>query len=103
MKASELRPGQFFDYTTAIDVRRCLCLFQDEVDTWIFDATDTRTYRIDCSTTIANGVPQCWGHEWEVVDDSFDHEFGTEKMVYERCELCGATRDLPQTFEDDVL
>lgn len=32
-------------------------------------------------------------HEWEPVDDSFDHEYGTERIVFERCELCGATRE----------
>lgn len=43
-------------------------------------------------------------HEWEVVDDSFDHEFGTEVIVFERCLDCNATRQHePQTFDDDVI
>lgn len=29
-------------------------------------------------------------HEWEVVDDSFDHEYGCERIVFERCRLCDA-------------
>lgn len=60
MKASNLRPGQFFDYTTAIDVRRCLCLKQDEIDTWIFDHKDSRTYRIASTTTVFGDAAQCW-------------------------------------------
>jgi len=32
-------------------------------------------------------------HELEFVDDSFDHEFGTEKITYMQCTICGATRD----------
>lgn len=32
-------------------------------------------------------------HEWEVIDDSFDHAFGTEKIVYERCKHCGKERE----------
>ena len=35
--------------------------------------------------------PDC-DHEWKTVDDSFDHEFGTEIVVYDQCEKCGATR-----------
>ena len=31
-------------------------------------------------------------HVWHTVDDSFDHEFGTEVIVYDECELCGKTR-----------
>lgn len=32
-------------------------------------------------------------HEWEVIDDSFDHAFGTERVIYDRCKLCEATRE----------
>ncbi len=28
-------------------------------------------------------------HEWEKVDASFDHEFGTEVIRYMQCEKCG--------------
>lgn len=28
-------------------------------------------------------------HEWEDVDDSFDHEFGTEQIHFRRCAKCG--------------
>jgi hypothetical protein len=43
-------------------------------------------------------------HEWELVDDSYDHEYGTEKIVFERCSACGLTRDYIQpTFDDDVI
>lgn len=43
-------------------------------------------------------------HEWEVVDDSFDHEYGCEQIVFLRCELCGAETEYdPPTFDDDVI
>jgi len=43
-------------------------------------------------------------HEWGVVDDSFDHEYGTEKIVFERCQKCDAEqKHEPPTFDDDVL
>lgn len=43
-------------------------------------------------------------HEWEVIDDSFDHEYGCEVIVFERCQLCSAERDHePMTFDDDVI
>lgn len=31
-------------------------------------------------------------HEWKTHDDSFDHEFGTEKIVYDECEHCELRR-----------
>ncbi|MBC2594898.1 phosphohydrolase [Ruficoccus amylovorans] len=31
-------------------------------------------------------------HEWETIDGSFSHAFGTESIVYERCKLCGKER-----------
>jgi hypothetical protein len=33
-------------------------------------------------------------HEWEFQDDSFDHEFGTERVHYWQCQRCGAMRDM---------
>lgn len=43
-------------------------------------------------------------HEWEVIDESFDHEYGTEKIVFERCSVCDAERMYePQRFDDDVI
>lgn len=51
----------------------------------------------DCShpmrgQTVALLDVEC-DHDWKVVDDSFDHEYGTERIVFERCELCGAQRE----------
>jgi hypothetical protein len=37
--------------------------------------------------------PECT-HDWEFQDDSFDHEFGTEKIHYMQCTICGLTRDV---------
>lgn len=39
-------------------------------------------------------APGEYDHEWEFRDDSFDHEFGTERVWYWECERCGATRDV---------
>ena len=40
-------------------------------------------------------------HEWSFVDDSFDHEYGTEFIYYEECLLCGANRRAsPHEFND---
>lgn len=41
-------------------------------------------------------------HDWQKVDDSFDHEFGTEIIHYLRCAKCEATRcSDPPSPEDD--
>lgn len=43
-------------------------------------------------------------HEWEHVDDSFDHEFGTEQVHSYVCEKCGATKPYePETFGDEAI
>ena len=39
-------------------------------------------------------------HEWEFVDDSFDHEFGREVIRYWECEICGK-RTYTCPFEDE--
>ena len=33
-------------------------------------------------------------HDWKHRDDSFEHEFGTERVWYFECERCGATREM---------
>ena len=41
-------------------------------------------------------------HEWEFTDDSFDHEFGTERIHYWTCTHCGETRGMgPGDYDDD--
>lgn len=40
-------------------------------------------------------------HEWEFCDDSFDHEYGTERMQYFVCKHCGQTRDMEPGDYDD--
>ena len=43
-------------------------------------------------------------HEWELVDDSFDHEFGCEQIVFMRCAVCDEEREYdPPQFDDDVI
>jgi hypothetical protein len=38
-------------------------------------------------------------HEWELVDDSFDHEYGCERIVYYVCTKCDAQKDVDDTTE----
>lgn len=42
------------------------------------------------------GTPLCAAddHDWEFQDDSFDHEFGTERVHYFLCQKCQATRGM---------
>ncbi len=41
-------------------------------------------------------------HEFEFVDESFDHEFGTEVVHYMQCQKCGFVRDIePGEFDYD--
>jgi hypothetical protein len=41
-------------------------------------------------------------HDWKFQDDSFDHEFGTERVWYWQCERCGVTREMePGDYYDD--
>jgi NADH dehydrogenase/NADH:ubiquinone oxidoreductase subunit G len=44
-------------------------------------------------------APEC-DHEWEFVDDSFSHEFGTEVCGHWECLLCGATTTKCPVSED---
>jgi len=32
-------------------------------------------------------------HELELIDESFDHEYGTEVIQFMQCIICGATSD----------
>jgi len=45
-----------------------------------------------------------WDHDWETIDDSYDHDFGTEIIVFDRCARCDAKRVCePPCFSDDVF
>ena len=33
-------------------------------------------------------------HDWKFHDDSFDHEFGTERVHFWRCAVCEETREI---------
>lgn len=33
-------------------------------------------------------------HDWKFQDESFDHEFGCERVHYWQCARCGATREV---------
>lgn len=51
-----------------------------------------------------DGTPLCEDddHDWELQDDSFDHEFGTKVIVYYECQNCGATKPVgDHDFEED--
>ena len=41
-------------------------------------------------------------HDWKFQDDSFDHEFGTERVHYWRCERCGAITWEMEDSDSDV-
>ncbi len=40
-------------------------------------------------------------HEWQFVDESFDHEYGTERVHFWRCERCDATQEMQTGDYDD--
>lgn len=45
-------------------------------------------------------------HDWGWIDESFDHEFGTEQAGHYECVNCGEIRDgqyEPEYFDDDVI
>lgn len=44
--------------------------------------------------------PNLCPHNWETKDDSFDHEFGTEMIVYQECSWCGAQKEFSDVGED---
>ncbi len=42
-------------------------------------------------------------HDWQLIDDSFDHQFGTEQIFYYQCNNCGSQREAEHEdfyFED---
>ena len=40
-------------------------------------------------------------HDWKLVDDSFDHEFGTEVCGHMQCTKCEETREIEDGEFDD--
>jgi hypothetical protein len=53
---------------------------------------------------IATTAAEPCDHEWEVIDQSFDHEYGREVIVFRQCLTCGEEADYdPPRFDDDVL
>lgn len=53
--------------------------------------------------TLAEMTEEC-DHEWETVDDSFDHEYGCEQIVFQRCAVCDEEREYDEPrFDDDVI
>ena len=40
-------------------------------------------------------------HDWQFVDESFDHAYGTERVHFWRCERCDATRGMEAGDYDD--
>ena len=43
---------------------------------------------------------ECNDHEWEFIDESFDHAFGTEVIEYFRCSICGEEASCEQMKDD---
>jgi len=49
-------------------------------------------------------LPEPCDHEWEFIDNSFDHEFGTERVHSWQCEKCGESRTkCPVDYNADQL
>lgn len=40
-------------------------------------------------------------HDWETIDDSFSHEFGTEIIVYSRCKKCDEETQVGHPVESE--
>lgn len=46
--------------------------------------------------------PEECDHNWEFQDDSFDHEFGTERIHYWLCSKCSLVKAMePGDYDDD--
>ncbi len=89
LRPSVLTNGHYFDRADGMKTKPFRC------HSWINDGH--AQFLDDCShelrgQTVALLDVEC-DHDWKVVDDSFDHEYGTERIVFERCELCGAERE----------
>jgi hypothetical protein len=39
-------------------------------------------------------APGEFDHDYEAIDDSFDHEYGTQQVFYKRCKACGHEADI---------
>jgi hypothetical protein len=56
-------------------------------------------YCIGCSHLFA----EC-DHDWEVCNESFNHEYGCEQIWVDRCRLCDEERPHdPPSFNDDIF
>lgn len=42
------------------------------------------------------------GHQLEVIDESYDHEFGCEQIFFYRCSVCGSTSEEDTQIPDYV-
>lgn len=52
--------------------------------------------------TTCEVAPGEFDHEWEFVDESFDHEFGTERVHYWKCAHCELTRAMePGDYDEE--
>ena len=41
-------------------------------------------------------------HDWKLQDESFDHEYGTERVHFWCCAVCEETREMePGDYDDD--
>lgn len=87
------------------------CVLQSQVDNADVNLEQVRmTLRAQLATVTAERdelrgkLQDKCEHEWEHIDDSFDHEFGTEQIHCWRCESCGLERPyVPETFGDEAI
>ena len=53
----------------------------------------------DLLDDILGSHPAECDHEWLLIDDSFDHEFGTEILHHLECQKCGAEKPADARYE----
>lgn len=62
-----------------------------------------RAVDAECDAQIVM-VRELCDHDFESVDDSFSHEFGTRIDIYSRCLICGEISDYAHSpLDDDVI
>lgn len=83
------------------EMRRALlehCLAKDERDQRVILAAEKQIKLFSTHPCLLEDGG--FDHDWKFVDDSFDHEFGTERDFYYKCKHCNATKD-PDEADDE--
>lgn len=78
----------------------------DAYPTWVVPVAFARALEIENqalqreNAKLLADLQAACDHEWEPVDDSFSHEFGTEIIRYMLCEKCGLTKHWEDSSDD---